>query len=214
MENKKTFEETKEGYIITSNVNYSSERDFEKQKVYFDKEKNISKVEVLDNQDNIKMNLKIISVEYNNKLDKDFFNVEKYQKTIKNNGEEGQNTSNEKNDGAANSNLEEIVYPMYVPTETYLTSQDIIETESGERIILTFSGESQFIVIQENTSKTNGESYVYGDPYLILDTVGSITDTSVSWISNGVEYSVISDTMSLDELLTVAQSISVEPVSK
>ena len=112
------------------------------------------------------------------------------------------------------SNLDEIVYPMYVPDDTHLISQDVVETDQGERVILTFSGDSQFILIQESLIVDETEKYVYGDPYLILDTIGSVTDSSVSWISNGVEYSVISDTMDIDELLTVAQSIGVQPVGK
>ena len=66
-------------------------------------------------------------------------------------------------------------------------------------------------ILQHPWDSTN---YVYGDPYLILDSVGAITDYSVSWISDGVEYSVMSDTMSVDELLVVAQSVSIETVGK
>ena len=103
---------------------------------------------------------------------------------------------------------------MYVPVDTQLSGQDIVETTNGERVILTFSGETPFTVVQETFKDTDTTNYVYGDPYLILDTVGSITDYSVSWISNGVEYSVMSDNMEIDELLTVAQSISVKAVGK
>ncbi len=207
-DDKLKFEETKNGYTIESKVNYSSERDFEKQKIYFDKNKDILKIEVLDGQNNVKMCLNVINIEYNLSLENDFFDIKKYQKTMTE-----EKDSSKKSD-TNTASLEEIVYPMYVPTDTYLSAQDVVKTEDGERVILTFTGESQFILIQENSSIKNNDSYVYGDPYLILDTIGSITDSSVSWISNGVEYSVISDTMSVDELLTVAQSVSVEPVGK
>ena len=113
-----------------------------------------------------------------------------------------------------NDLINDIVYPMYVPVDTTLSAQDIVKTDSGERVILTFSGESAFTVVQETLDDAQTTNYVYGDPYLILDTVGAITDYSVSWISNGVEYSVMSNTMDVDELLTVAQSISVKAVGK
>ena len=213
---ERVFEETDAGYIITSDVNYSSERNFEKQKVYFDKEKNITKIEIVDDKDNVKMSLNVINIEFNIKLEEDIFDINKYQKT--NEQEETKNTCSE-NENCMDENtvlnsLEEIVYPMYVPTDTYLTGQDVVNTETGERVILTFTGESEFTLIQENLEQGSNVNYVYGDPYLILDTVGAITDYSVSWISNGVEYSVMSDTMSVDELLTVAQSITVETVGK
>lgn len=211
-ENRK-YEKFDKGYIITSDVNYTSEKDFKKQKVYFDLENNIQKVEVTDSKDNIKMKLDVINLQYNIKLDSDFFSINKYLDNM-NYSENTKNDSNTSSDKKSNKTLNDIVYPMYVPTDTYLASQDVINTDSGERVILTFVGDTEFTLIQEKTSDNENVSFVYGDPYLILDTIGTVTDYSVSWISHGVEYSVISDKMSVDELLTVAQSIKVETVGK
>ena len=204
----------KDGYTLISKVNYSSERDFSKQKVYIDKDLNITKVEVLDDKDNIKMTLKVIDIDYKPKFDNNYFDASTYQKSLEEQPKE--ETKEEKNptDDKTTSKIDDIVYPMYVPIDTQLSAQDVVETKQGERVILTFSGESSFTVVQETMSDDLSTNYVYGDPYLILDTVGSITDYSVSWISNGIEYSVMSDSMEIDELLTVAQSISVKPVSK
>lgn len=203
---ERMFESKDNNYIITSKVNYSSEPNLQKQKVYFNNNKEIVKVEVIDKDDEVKMRLEIVSINYNIDIDDNYFKVESHQEEPK------EEFKNEKS--SESYNLYEIVYPMYVPIDTHLTSQDVVETEEGERVILTFSGDSQFILIQENLINNQSEKYVYGDPYLILDTIGSITDSSVSWISNGIEYSVMSDTMSVDKLLTVAQSISVQPVGK
>ena len=209
------------GYILTSKVNYSSEKDFSKQKLYLDKDKNITKIEVLDSSDNVKMSLIIIDIDYKAKFDNDYFSVNKYQSELSKDNSE--NTNNEKqnieeseqnNKEVTTSKIEDIVYPMYVPIDTQLSGQDIVELNNGERVILTFTGESAFTVVQETLNDATSINYVYGDPYLILDTVGAITDYSVSWISNGVEYSVMSDTMDIDELLTVAQSINVKAVGK
>ena len=208
----KIFEIVENGYIITSKVNYSNEKDFQKQKVYFDKEKNITKIEVLDDKNSVKMSLNIISVEHNIKLDEEDFNISKYQSNVSDDKNEG--LENENETSTQSSKISEILYPMYVPQNTYLLAQDVINTDSGERVILTFSGDSKFTFIQENTLNIEEQKYINGEPYLILDTVGTITDSSVTWISNGVEYSVISDTLSVDELLTVAQSIKVEPIMK
>lgn len=228
----RTFEKTDDGYVITSKVNYSTEKDFEKQKVYVDKDKNITKVEVLDDDNNVKMSLTIIDIDYKAKFDDDYFSASRYQKQVEEKNEDNseqkeqsseqqsnqQNSSpeteNSNSDDNEVSKIEDIVYPMYIPIDTHLSSQDVVETTSGERVILTFSGESAFTVVQETLVNSNTTNYIYGDPYLILDTVGAITDYSVSWISNGIEYSVMSDTMNIDELLTVAQSISVKTVVK
>ena len=202
-------EKNNNGYVLTSKVNYSSEKDFVSQKVYLDPDKNITKIEVLDSNGNIRMKLSVIDIDYKAKFDSDYFDATTYQKSLSN---ESSNDSVENSEST--SKITDILYPMYVPIDTQLSGQDIVETTNGERVILTFTGESAFTVVQETLSDSSNVNYVYGDPYLVLDTVGSITDYSVSWISNGVEYSVMSDTMDIDELLTVAQSITLKTVGK
>ena len=206
-DSERKFEKTNDGYTITSKVNYSSERDFNTQKIYIDKDKNITKVEVLDSDNNVKMCLTVIDIDYKAKFEDNYFDANNYIKQT-------EETPKEETNDKTTSKIEDIVYPMYVPVDTELSGQDIVETTNGERVILSFTGESAFTVVQETLNDTDTTNYVYGDPYLILDTVGSITDYSVSWISNGVEYSVMSDNMEIDELLTVAQSISVKAVGK
>ena len=200
-EKDREFKTTKNGYVITSKVDYPTEKDYVKQRVYIDNNKNINKVEVLDKNDNVKMKLKISNIEYNSKFGDDYFEAKTYQKTVEKEEKE-------------TSKLNEVVYPMYVPEDTYLTAQDVVETTDGERAILTFAGDSNFTVVQETLSDVNSTNYVYGDPYLIIDTVGAVTDYSVSWISNGMEYSVLSDKMTKNELITVAESLSVEALGK
>ena len=212
-----SIDKNSDGYILTSKVNYSSEKDFVKQKVYLDPDKNITKIEVLDNSGNTKMCLNITDIDYKAKFDSNYFDSSTYQsEKITNNSGSNENSKDKtkKSNESSASKIEDIVYPMYVPVDTQLSGQDIVETTNGERVILTFTGESAFTVVQETLNDSSTTNYVYGDPYLILDTVGSITDYSVSWISNGIEYSVMSDTMNIDELLTVAQSISVKAVGK
>ena len=130
--------------------------------------------------------------------------------------ENNTNTSDDRttDNTSSSSTIDEVVYPMYVPVNTYLSNQDKVSTENGERVILTFSGETPFLLVQETASINDTTDFVYGDPYLILDTVGAVTDYSVSWVSNGVEYNVVSDTMNVDELITVAESISTVSVGK
>ena len=47
---------------------------------------------------------------------------------------------------------------------------------------------------------------------MLVDTVGSLTDTSYTWTSNGKEYYIASDNMDKTELLEVAKSINVMSV--
>lgn len=112
--------------------------------------------------------------------------------------------------------LEDTVYPMYLPSGTYLSTEETVSKEDGERVILTFAGESPFILVEETVTKTEEMEIipVYGEPTILMDTVGALSDTSVNFISNGVEYYIASENLTKQEILEVARSISSVPIMK
>lgn len=109
------------------------------------------------------------------------------------------------------SSLEDSLFPFYLPTNTSLSNKETIQTENGQRMIMTFSGDSPFILVQETVKASDELTIVptYGEPFLLIDTVGSLTDVSYTWTSNGIEYYIASDTMNKQELLQVAKSLNV-----
>ena len=111
--------------------------------------------------------------------------------------------------------LETVLYPMYIPNNTYLENEEKVSTETGERVILTFAGENPFMLIEETIDLNNENTIpVYGEIELLNDTVGYISNGVASWISNGIEYYAVSETMDNSELLEVVNSISAIPVGK
>jgi len=81
---------------------------------------------------------------------------------------------------------------------------------------MTFDGEKPFLLVEETSSIEQEFSIIptYGEPYLLIDTVGALTDSSISWSSNGIDYYIVSDVMSQNELVDIARSISIIPNSK
>lgn len=203
-DNERVFSEDNNGYIITSKVNYSNNDNLVKQKIYIDKKININKVEVLDNNDNVKIRMLFNTIDLNSTFDKDYFKLENCMES-----------SSVEQTTEPVTNINEIIFPMYIPDNTYLSAQDKVYLESGERVILTFAGDKPFVLVQE-TARIGNDLVIptLGEPLMISDTVGSLSDTSVNWISNGIEYYVSSSALSKSELLEVANSISIMPVSK
>ena len=229
MDEKRTFEQLDDGYKLKTSVNYSNDKSLVSQNIYIDKDLNITKVEILNKQNEIKMVLNIIEIDYKADFDDNYFNVgEEFDSQTKkgqNEKEESKVEEKEETDSLGDekdlssntketTSSESIVYPMYVPVDTYLSSQDVLQMDEGERIILTFAGTSPFTLIQETVSKDISSDFVSGDPGFILDTIGVISENSVNWISNNTEYYVVSESLDTDELLSVAQSISVMPIGK
>jgi outer membrane lipoprotein-sorting protein len=186
--------------IITTKANYTNNPKLKTQKIYLE-ESIPTKVEVYDNDGNIKIKMKFNDIDLKPKFDKEYFEVK---------------TNVSSKIVETSKQLEDIIYPMNMPKNTYLASEDKVSITDGERVILTFLGDKPFTLIEEtvNVSKELETVDMYGEPELLIDTVGALSDNSVTWISDGVEYYATSSVMKEEELLDVIKSISVMPVSK
>ena len=260
------FKTNKNGYIFTSSINYPNNKSLVKQNVYITSNGKITKVEVVDKDNNAQIIMNFNKQEYNKKFDKTYFELNSLLKMNQNNSkneekklEENNSSNDTANDTAASNNnsntttsnnntsnnnsntnestssnttveeekteesntkntasINDVVYPMHLPNNTYLTSQEKINTKDGERLILTFSGDSDFILVEE-TSKIADENVVIptnGEFDFLTDVIGIINSHSLSWNSNGIDYYIASKTIETAELIDIARSISVLPVSK
>ena len=114
------------------------------------------------------------------------------------------------------SEIDESIFPMYIPENTKLTNTETVSLDDGERVIMTFEGDSPFMFIKQTASTSDKlviES-VYGEPYQIATGVAAVSDNMITWTSNGLEYYVVSEKMSDEELVSVASSLATMPVSK
>ena len=204
-EDKKVkLQEKNNGYIISSKLMHTNNKNLNNQKIYLDKKLNITKVEVFDESGN-----KQIKMIYNSYDPKASFN-NKYFSVSENMKTQG------KKDTKTTSKLEESIYPMYLPSGTYLSDEETVSKEDKDRVILTFSGESPFILVEESASREDEIETipVYGDPTILTDTVGALSESSVNFISDGIEYYIASDSLTMQEILQVAESITQMPALK
>ena len=125
----------------------------------------------------------------------------------------GTNLISYKKDSKTTLKIDEALFPLYLPSNTSLKNRETIKTDIGERVIMTFSGDNPFILVQETVAREKEFTTIptSGTPYLLVDTVGALTNGSYTWISNGIEYYIVSDVMEQNELLEVAKSINVVP---
>lgn len=211
-DDKIQLEEKEDGYLLKTKISHTNNKNLVTQNIYLDKKLNFTKVEVFDESGNkqIKMIFKSIDTKatFNNK----YFSTSENMKTSNTN----ENKSETKNKVEESSLLEESIYPMYLPSGTYLSDEETVSKEDGDRIILTFAGESPFILVEESVSVSPEMEVipVYGEPTILIDTVGALSESSVNFISNGVEYYIASESLTMQEILQVAESINSIPVMK
>ena len=200
-----TFEEKDDNYIFTSTVNYPNNRTLIKQKIYFDKKLELKEVHVLNESGNTEIKMTFTSIDKKPTFNDDYFALQKNIETAVIDEEVKPVTD-----------IEDAIFPMFLPDNTTLKSQDVIAKDVGERIILTFAGDSPFILIEETVDISDELEIIptLGEPTMLIDTVGALSEDSVSWISKGMQYYITSETLSQEELVSIAKSISTIPVMK
>ena len=220
---ERTFEETKDGYKITVNANYPNNVKLVKQEILFDKDSNIRKVTVIDKNGNTQITMNYSKIDLNSKFNDNYFDLkniidvkEDAINNDKNNSDNKGNNTDEAEKIKQTSSIEDVIYPMYLPVNTYLTNTEKVNKDNGERLILTFDGDNPFMLIEETLSYEEEHLIVptYGELELMASTVAIVNENSVNWIDNNMEYYVVSDKLSKIELLEIARSVSVLPVSK
>lgn len=188
--------------VISTKVNYSTNNNLTNQKIYFSKEYDLTKVDVFNDSNELQMSFKVNKIDTESSIDDGLFEVN--------------NVITDKKVEDVTNNINDVIYPMYLPVNTYLKSEEKVSTNDGERVILTFAGDKGFTLIEENISVSKDLDMVlsYGEPDIIIDTVGIIDDAIITWVSDGISYSIMSNELDNNELYSVARSISSSSITK
>lgn len=198
-------DESKKYYSISTKVNYPNNKDLVKQKIVLNKKLNLVKVVVYNQDDIPEMDFKVKKIDYSPSFKKDYFDIN----TI-------MNTFNENVEVKETMTLEDTIYPLTLPTGTNLSNEEKIKKSNGERILMTFEGDKPFLLVEETANREDEFTVIptNGVPYQLMDTLGVMTDNSLNWSSNGIEYYLVSDVLSSEELVSIAESIYALPTMK
>lgn len=210
-DSKLSMKKTSNGYVFKSSVNYKNNVNLTHQEVVFDKNLVIKKVTVYDDEENAQIKVSFNSVDMKAKFKDNYFVLEENMEAIA----ETEESSDTKTQEEMKS-LDEAIYPMYLPDGTYLETEKVVELDEGSRIILTFAGESPFMLVEELVSKEDEMAVIptSGDLDIFGESIAIIGDSSVSWVNDNVEYYLVSSDLSQAELINVAKSVSALPISK
>ena len=196
-----TFEEKEDKYILNSTVNYPNNTALISQKITFDKDMKPQLVEVYNKEGIANITFKISKIDFKPDFKENNFEVE--------------NTASEESIDNV-SKIDEVVYPMYLPTGTKFKSEETVKTDESERVILTFTGDKSFILIEEASKapKDFEVTSVSGELVFYETVLGSLSGSSLNWTMNGKDYYIIGENLSNEELLKVASSTSIVSLTK
>ena len=194
------YEEREEDYVLSSTVNYPNNSSLISQKIVFSKDFLPKQVDVYNKDGIINISLKISKIDLKPNISKDNFDLK----------------SSVSYECCSVSKIDSVVYPMYLPTGTLFKNEETIKTEDTERVILTFTGDKSFTLIEE-ASKAPSEFEVTttsGELVFYENILGNLAGTTLNWTMDGKNYYIISENLTNEELLKVASSTSVVSLTK
>ena len=196
---------TDNGYILEAKVSYPNNPDLVSEKLYFDDGMNLKRVEVFNADGKVRIRVNFTSINYKAKFDDNHFDLSTLV-----NEDCCEPEENEPREVEETNRLLDVIYPLYIPANTFLTSKDVIDIDRGQRAIMTFRGENNFILVQE-TARIPHEFEVipvYGEPLMLNDTIAALSGNSLHWSVNNRDYYLTSDSLSSSQLATIAHSLA------
>jgi outer membrane lipoprotein-sorting protein len=202
------FSSTKEHYIFETKTRYQNNSMLPTQEIKLNK-KDLSPavVKVMDPDRNALVTVEFAKVKFNADFDKDDFDMKKNM------------TRAELNmpamaDGGDQSFT--VKYPTYEIKGTKLIGEKNLKIEDGKRVVLTYEGKKKsYTLVQEKVkakAATASPTYVDGDLVDLGVTIGAVTENSITWTQDGVDYMIASKNLTREEMIDVAKSVQGEAI--
>ncbi|KRG16236.1 LolA family protein [Lederbergia galactosidilytica] len=163
-------------------------------------------VKVLDHNESPVVTVEFSKFEFDAKFDSNAFDTKKNMTSAQLDIPVLKNVSNDDNEDFA------VKYSMAEIPGVELQDETEMTTENGKRVILTYAGEDKSFTIFQEASEINPTSSmevipVSGEMVDFGFSVGAMTEGSISWTDQGVDYLLVSNDLTPEEMLMVAKSV-------
>ncbi|MGN1401915.1 MAG: outer membrane lipoprotein carrier protein LolA [Bacillus sp. (in: firmicutes)] len=200
-----TFKATEDHYVFETKTRYQNSRMLPYQEVTFKKKdlKPVS-VKILDPDKNVLVTVDFSEVVFDHSFDKDAFDMKK-------------NMTGAQLEVPVMADLDEKEVSIKYPAEfenVSLVEEKEVKTENGKSIVMTYEGDMNFTLIAEQAEVLEtsiSPQSMMGEPVDLGFTIGAMTDKSITWTYEGVDYTLASSELDSEQLLEIAQSVQTNP---
>jgi outer membrane lipoprotein-sorting protein len=195
------FNKTKDYYVFETKTRYQNNSMLPTQEIKLNKS-DLSPVfvKVMDPDRNVLVTVEFSKVKFNASFNKDDFDMKKNMTRA----QLGLPAMADAGDKAFT-----VKYPTAEIQGTKLIKEDEVKIEDGKRVVLTYDGKKSYTLVQERVKvkEATAPTYVEGDLVDLGATIGAVTDHSISWTQDGVDYMIASKNLSKGEMIEVAKSV-------
>lgn len=196
-----SFETTEDHYVFKTKTNYQSNSNLPYQQILFDK-KTLTPVivQVLDKDDKALVEVHFTSFDIGATFEADDFAMEKNMETL---GEIPTVAGMSEEDSFT------VFHPLFTAGADALGRKEV-NLGNGKRVILTYGGDKSFTLVQEkrlDVPALNTPKAVDGEIVNLGFAVAALSEQTIEWTLDGVDYRIASDTLTKEEMVEVAQSV-------
>ncbi|CAH2714506.1 Sporulation protein YdcC [Neobacillus rhizosphaerae] len=207
MDKSAKFSTTKDYYIFETKTRYQNNSMLPFQEIKLNKsDLSPAVVKVMDPDRNALVTVEFSKVKFNTNFDKDDFDMKKNMTRA----QLGLPAMANGKDSAFT-----VKYPTFELKGTKFIGEKEVKIEDGKRVVLTYDGKKSYTLVQEKVTvkvASSTPTYVEGDIVDLGMTIGAVSDHSISWSHDGIDYMIASKNLTKNELIEVAKSVQGEAV--
>lgn len=196
------FSATKDHYVFETKTRYQNNSMLPFQEIKLNKsDLSPAVVKVMDPDRNALVTVEFSKATFNAKFDKNDFDMKKNMTRA----QLGMPAMAESSDKAFT-----VKYPTVEIPGAKLIKENDVKIEDGKRVVLTYDGKKSYTLVQEKvTAKvaSTTSTYIEGDLVDLGVTIGAVSDNSITWSQDGVDYMIASNNLTKDEMIEVAKSV-------
>jgi outer membrane lipoprotein-sorting protein len=195
------FSSTKEHYVFETKTRYQNNSMLPTQEIKLNKEDlSPAVVKVMDPDRKALVTVEFSKVKFNASFDDSDFDMKK-------------NMTRADLNLPVMADSKDTAFTVKYPTADLgakLVDEKEVKLQNGKRVVLTYEGEKSFTLVQEKVTvkeASTSPTYVDGDLVDLGVTIGAVSEGSITWTMDGVDYMVASNDLTEKELVEIARTV-------
>jgi outer membrane lipoprotein-sorting protein len=195
------FSSTKEHYVFETKTRYQNNSMLPTQEIKLNKEDlSPAVVKVMDPDRKALVTVEFSKVKFNASFDDSDFDMKK-------------NMTRADLNLPVMADSKDTAFTVKYPTADLggkLVDEREVKLENGKRVVLTYEGEKSFTLVQEKVTvkeASTSPTYVDGDLVDLGVTIGAVSEGSITWTMDGVDYMIASNELTEKELVEIARTV-------